>query len=481
MAFILNLVFSVVALMTTFLAAIFLARQKLTYFTNVRNYLVLIFLGFAALVVVSIYSVVEPSVVWMRVGVTSYVFVAVAAGLAVANLADYPEARSSRELFAAAVKKPKLLLIVYMGVMLVALFSTWVPQLNPSLQQFSMALLYDPLSGEMIYLSVYEPWYGIMLLMIVIAFLFYPTLKLFSLSIQVQSEGVKKSIKALNISLAAVATSLFVFSVTFAQMRYSVVYVGYLVDSVFFGLVAYSFRKNTVLSVFTETARNERSFGNVSEGKRVFRYANAFSRALGLDHRQVIGRKILFEFDPVSNYERTIRDFVAESLANDEQVVVFTRRGSAIYSSLGEQEAVRFFCLTQQVSVPREFSQNELLLPSTDTSIVLNAFDTILKTNPELVINVVFDSLSDSVLSIGFEKTYHFMRDAAEMLASPKVTALFLLNRAAHNPKVASILGGLFSNRISCGKRGVETIKLPEANTGSMEVEKFPLKEKGRR
>jgi hypothetical protein len=207
----------------------------------------------------------------------------------------------------------------------------------------------------------------------------------------------------------------------------------------------------------------------------LFKRTDAFSKILGLDHWQMVGRKILFEFDPASNYEKVVHEFITEAVANIEPIVVFTRRSSAIHSSLGEQKAVSFFCLTQRVSVPRELSEREMLLPSSDTCLMLNVFDKILKAYPEDVINIVFDNLSDLVLSIGFEKTYHFMRRAAEMLASPRVTAIFLVNPFAHGPEVASSLRGLFGNQISFGKDGIQAVKLSETE-GTARIEKISAK-----
>ena len=203
---------------------------------------------------------------------------------------------------------------------------------------------------------------------------------------------------------------------------------------------------------------------------------HAFSKTLGLRHPQMVGRKILLEFDPASNYEKVIHDFVTEALANKEPIIVFTRRGSTIYSSLSEQKAIRFFCLTPQVSVPRESSEREMLLPSSDTPLMLDVFDKTLKAHPQGAINIVFDSLSDLVLSVGFEKTYHFMRYAAELLASSRITALFLINEIAHDPKVASSLRSLFSNQISFGKDGIHTVKLSERAVGMAEIEKISAK-----
>jgi hypothetical protein len=200
----------------------------------------------------------------------------------------------------------------------------------------------------------------------------------------------------------------------------------------------------------------------------LFKLANVFSKALGLNHNDLIGRKVLFEFDPTSRYEKPVEDFVTEAVTNVEQVVVFTRRGSALHSSLSDQKSVKFFCLTQQVSVPKELSENEVLFPSNDISLMLDVIDKTLKAYPHDVVNVIFDNLSDLVLSIGFEKTYHFTKYATEILASSRITALFLLNASAHDPEVVHSLRSLFDNQISFGKGGIHAVKLPRADVGTV-------------
>jgi len=197
---------------------------------------------------------------------------------------------------------------------------------------------------------------------------------------------------------------------------------------------------------------------------------HAFSKTLGLNHQQMVGRNILLEFDPASKYEKTMQDFAAEALANAEPTIVFTRMGSAIHSSMREQKAVKFFLFTQQVSVPKGLSDNEILLPSKDTSLMLDVLDKTWKAHPEGNINMVFDSLSDLVLTVGFEKTYRFMRYATEILTSPRNTVVFLLNQTAHDLKVASSLKGLFDDQISLGKEGIQTVKLSKQEVDIMET-----------
>jgi len=201
-----------------------------------------------------------------------------------------------------------------------------------------------------------------------------------------------------------------------------------------------------------------------------------FSKTLGINHQQLIGRKILLEFDPASHYEKAIQDIVAEAIANAEQMVVFTRKSSSIHLSLHEEKTVKFFCSTQQFSIPKEFSENEVLLPSGDTSLMLSVLDKTLKTYPHVAINVVFDSISDLVLSIGFDKTYLFLRYAVEMLSSPRNTILFLLNQTAHVSQVVSSLRSLFIDQIFFGKDGIKVVKLPNVEVAMLEMEKSQLK-----
>jgi len=186
-----------------------------------------------------------------------------------------------------------------------------------------------------------------------------------------------------------------------------------------------------------------------------------FSRRLGLRHEELAGKKILFEFDATSNYEAAVEDFVFEGRANGELIVVFTHRGSGIHPDLAKQRGLKFFYLTSQVSVPRVgASENEILLPVNDVSLLLDAFNNTVKTNPRGNISIVFDSLSDLMLSVGFEKVYSFVRYALEMLTLGRVTALFLLSPDAHDLEVVSSLRGLFNNQVAYGNKELQPILL---------------------
>lgn len=73
-----------------------------------------------------------------------------------------------------------------------------------------------------------------------------------------------------------------------------------------------------------------------------------FSGALRLRHTEMKGRKMLFEFDPGTPYERCIRDFCLEARAYREAVVVLTPKASPVHQALEEEKAIDLIPLTEK-------------------------------------------------------------------------------------------------------------------------------------
>jgi len=190
-------------------------------------------------------------------------------------------------------------------------------------------------------------------------------------------------------------------------------------------------------------------------------HADVFSKILSLDHKQLVGRKLLFEFDPFSLYEKIVRDFVTEAIANVETTVVFTPRGSPIHSTLSQERNLRFFLLTQRVSAPTMgASETEMLLPANNSALMLEALEKMLNASADGYVCLVFDSLSELLRSIGLGNTYKFVQYALEMLYSKRATALFLLTTSAHDSKETSTLRELFEDQLAYGEEGVQVVKL---------------------
>jgi hypothetical protein len=161
-----------------------------------------------------------------------------------------------------------------------------------------------------------------------------------------------------------------------------------------------------------------------------------FSGQLGIDHDALTGKKILFEFDPSMPYQTVVRDFALECISNKEKVLILTPAGSVVEQAVRDDESVEIIGLT-----------HDLMLSS------------ILEDHQERPLNIVYDSLTDLALSADPRTAYKFALNALRQLSDSEVTAVFLLNPSAHEPKDVSSLRGLFSNQIVYGKEGISSVK----------------------
>jgi len=621
------------ALISNALLIVYLLRQKASYFKDVKRYFVATHLAFVMLIFSEAFRSWFPSeataLYTFKIGVSACVFGAAAMGLSAAIL--YKRVKlGPRKVFHTldAIRNP-FALINY-GFLLAVLILTW------ALTPFQMKQMIDLISGELIYIPKLELWYSIGLFLIVVSLFAFPCLLLFLLSRRTKAGKTVKALTGFGICWASVGVSTFSFNIILWPMGFDVIWIGYLISTVFFGVIVHLFRKTTVLEslfeeayisgdllregevavmlytpavdkmkVFSEYIREGLESGDMvnyaypdeesetvraklkeyginvekyerngalkltslteyylpdgnfdkekvikkeleerAEAKRkgykhfreiedagnfsflngqwqkyidywddprwgssgtgvgvlyesfimeltavnvesmseaetteilkafggghiaptklidLIEYSDAFSKSVGLTHQQMLGRKVLLEFDPASTYEKVIEDLVKESLANVEPTLIFAPRGSVIHATLAKQP-VKFF-LTSGTSVPKILSENEVLLPANNPPLILDSCDKVLKSYPHGDVCLVFDIFSDLLMSVGFEKTYKFVQYVLEMLYSERVTAVFLLNSTAHDPKIVSSLRGLFANRIAYKKEGMQVLRLPK-------------------
>lgn len=162
-----------------------------------------------------------------------------------------------------------------------------------------------------------------------------------------------------------------------------------------------------------------------------------FSKVLGIEHSKLVGRKILLEFDPRTDYERIIRDFAMECAFLGERVIIMTQKGSTVRQALEGDEGIEINDLEPAVG-----------------------FSPILRENSKRPLSLVFDSLTDLALSgkseeSSYKTMYKFVQYSLQVLAEPRITAIFLLNPSAHDPRDVASLRGVFSNQLVYEKRGV--------------------------
>ena len=294
------------------------------------------------------------------------------------------------------------------------------------------------LLGVYVVATEFNPQYLDMLLGILLIFLVYPTALFLAARRRTGDVAVRKAFTILPIAWVGIGVDLLVFDGYLLNNGVDATAVGYLFAAAAFSATAATFRRATLLSSFFQPGIAPVPTGPPS---------TTFSGRLGLKPEDSIGRIYLLEVDSASKFEDPVRDLANELGSTQRVLYAFTAAGSPVYSALSGIPNVRFFTMTRKVSYPKQGEKpNEVLVPSADQSVLLNVLDKAITSNPDLKFGVVFDSVTDLLLSSGLEVTYKFLKQANEMLTTNRVTAVFLMTVGAHTEREVNVLKGLFSN-----------------------------------
>jgi predicted transcriptional regulator len=173
------------------------------------------------------------------------------------------------------------------------------------------------------------------------------------------------------------------------------------------------------------------------------------------------GKSILLDVDPGISYEAIVRTFATAFRSPERAVFAFTWEGGPIYSALASLEWVHIFKMTSQTAYPKPSGRGaEVAIPQDDVSVVLDLSAKTLRANSGKKSLAIFDSVSDAIVSLGFEKTYAFLKSLKEIFAhDPGVTALFVMKRNAQDERVTSMVKGLFNHHISYDSSGLRTTR----------------------
>jgi hypothetical protein len=202
------------------------------------------------------------------------------------------------------------------------------------------------------------------------------------------------------------------------------------------------------------------------------RQRDIFSDRLALKHEDIIGHRLLLEYEPTSNYEEVVQVFVKEFQANVESVAVFTNAGSPVYRQFIDQRNIRLFSFSTKTSTPSRINNEQILLPERDTSLLLDAVDKLLHAHAGRRIGIVFDVFTYLILTHGFEKTYGVISSVVEMADAELATIMILVNSEAFESKTLNGLRGLFQTQLSFDSSGFRVVRLADddhGKTGSAE------------
>ncbi len=192
----------------------------------------------------------------------------------------------------------------------------------------------------------------------------------------------------------------------------------------------------------------------------LFEHRDAFSKSIDMNHKRLVGRKILLEFDPASNYEKIVDRLARECMANVEPIFVFTSKTSPIHTHFADQPAIKLFLTSISTSAPESISENKMLLPANNAPLILDAINKVLETYADANVCFVFDILSELLTSMQREKTFMFLLHALDLLSSKKVTSLFLLNPGAHPTEVVSQIRGQFPDQLTFNQDRIRAVKI---------------------
>ena len=226
--------------------------------------------------------------------------------------------------------------------------------------------------------------------------------------------------------------------------------IGYFFASIAFAITATIFRRASLLSGF---------FGPIP-GSQINTPVFPLSQSMGIPSSSLIGRTFLFEIDPSFSYELVVDDFAIEMLSNKALVFAFTSKRSPIYNSLSRIKGVRFYTLTSSVSYPKATDlPDEILVPQNDQAILLDIIQKTIMSDPEAKIGLIYDNISDLVLSSSLENAYKFLKQANEIIDLTRVASIFLFTASAHEERTVNLIKTLFTNHILVDDAGARIVR----------------------
>ena len=308
------------------------------------------------------------------------------------------------------------------------------------LQPFT-SLQVTSVTGTLVPITVFTPFYLFTLLAVLAIFILYPSALLLLASRKVKDPSVGRVLNILPVIWSAIGVDLLYFNGYLLSSNFDATPFGYLIASVAFGISAVVFRRASLLTAFFEPVRP--TFKVEAEFP--------FTERLGVEDNFLTGRTLLLETDPAVTYEQAVSDWTRQSLSTGHTVYVFTSKGSPIYNALRKIAGVRFYILSAKVTYPKpeEDEPSQILVPSNDYAVMLDLIDkTIAAVAAPAQVALIFDSISDMILSSGFEATYKFAKQVNETTGNGRASALFLMTLGAHDEKEVSFIRSIFPTQL---------------------------------
>lgn len=434
----------------TMVSAYFVSRQQARTYGNTRNFLTLVHVFFLGVVVLEFLRNYLSSPAYVSIytdGATTFILADVVLLTLVAASFFYRESASGGGSPLRGLLKKKLHTLAFAAFMAyIAFVEAYLILEMP----FTSAQITN-IAGVTLYDTVFDPTYVDMLFVVLLIFIVYPSMQLVLSSRRTSDKGVRRALLILPVCWSAIGLEFLVFNGYLLIVGIDASSIGYLIGASVFLITARIFRQATTFATLFATTT---SAAAMSAPK-----ATGFSSRAGLQGG-FEGRLMLLEASSMTNYEDSVSDFVTETTAAGSSAFVFTSRGSPVYSAVTKRPGVRVYVFSASVSYPKETENpDEVLVPAADPPILLDVMNKVVTINPGAKLAIVFDSLSDLVLSLGVQEAYKFVRQASGILNRGNVSSLFLLTLGAHEEQTVSLMKSLFSTHFVVDTAGLRVTR----------------------
>ena|SRR5487761_122351 len=460
MSGVLTLVTQVIGLFTLFATGIsgyYMFRQRTTSYNDARNLIVAVHIFFGGTISLEIARTTFGTDLFLRLYVvlgTIFILLCVELLTMLAWSVYLPIRKTGiRNLLAGIYRNTLHFLVFVAGTAYIALVVAYLVIAHP--YTFKIAANPPTLTNQ------FTPIFLALLFSVLIMFMTYPTTLFIGARRKTTLPNVKTALVLLPIAWIGIGLDLLIFNAFPNPAGIDLLPIGYLIAALGLAATSTIFRRASLLAGFFESRKAD-SIDKipVSQPQATKASSKPFSKQLGLGEDAFSGRKFLLEVDSSTSYERVVNDFVTELSNIDYSVFVFTTRGSPIYNSLRSSPS-RFYLLSTTVSYTTVSAiPTEVLVPQSDPAVLLDAIQKTIETDSITPIGIVFDSVSDFIMSLGLETSYKFLKKTLEAIDSDRITALFLMTSGAHEDRQTSLVKSLFSNQLKFGAKGLEANRL---------------------
>lgn len=433
----------------TIISAYFVSRQQARTYGHTRNFLVLVHVFFLAVVVLeflrNFYS--SPDFVTIyTIGATTFILVDVVfLSLVAASFYYRPSASGGGSPFRGLMKRPLHAASFFAFMAYLAIVEAYLLVVQP----FTSDLITN-IAGVTLYDTVFDPFYVDLLFVVLLIFIVYPSLQLILSRKRTADKGVRRALLILPVCWSAIGLEFLVFNGYLLIIGIDASSLGYIIGAVVFLITARIFRQATTFATLFATVATVAPTTTVS----------TLSSRLGQPQGFPEGRMMLFETSSSTDFEKAVQDYIQEVVSTGSSAFVFTSRGSPVYDSVSKEAGVRVYVFSSSISYPKESDKrDEILVPANDIPILLDVMSKFISVNPGAKIAIVFDSLSDIVLSQGLQECYKFVRQASSILNLPTISSLFLLTLGAHDEQTVSLIKSLFPNHLQLDQSGLKVTR----------------------